>query len=127
MRRDHLFVFEGDGVIRDCWGNYEDYRQQREKELRIQKRIEKASRPEPVKTQRIPQPNKLTYKEKRELEMLETDIANMEIEKKILEEKMSIGKGSPEDFAEWGKRYNELNQLLDEKTERWMELSEKES
>ena len=40
---------------------------------------------------------------------------------------MSIGQGSPEDFAEWGKRYNEINQLLDEKTERWMELSEKES
>ena len=123
---DHLFVFEGDGVIRDCWGNYEDYRQQREKERRIQKRIEKASRPEPVKPQREPQPNKLTYKEKRELEALETDIANMEIEKKILEEKMSIGQGSPEDFAEWGKRYNEINRLLDEKTERWMELSEKE-
>ena len=124
---DHLFVFEGDGVIRDCWGNYEDYRQEREKELRIQKRIEKAARPEPVKPQRESQPNKLTYKEKRELEALETDIANLEIEKKILEEKMSIGQGSPEDFAEWGKRYNEINQLLDEKTERWMELSEKES
>ena len=124
---DHLFVFEGDGVIRDCWGNYEDYRQEREKERRIQKRIEKAARPEPVKPQREPQPNKLTYKEKRELEALETDIANLEIEKKILEEKMSIGQGSPEDFAEWGKRYNEINQLLDEKTERWMELSEKES
>ena len=122
---DHLFVFEGDGIIRDCWGNYEDYRQQREKERRIQKRIEKAARPEPVKPQREPQPNKLTYKEKRELEALETDIANMEIEKKILEEKMSIGKGTPEDFAEWGKRYNEINRLLDEKTERWMELSEK--
>ena len=124
---DHLFVFEGDGIIRDCWGNYEDYRQQREKERRIQKRIEKAARPEPAKPQRTPQPNKLTYKEKRELESLETDIANMEIEKKILEEKMAMGKGTPEDFAEWGKRYNELNQLLDEKTERWMELSEKES
>jgi ATP-binding cassette subfamily F protein uup len=123
---DHLFVFEGDGIIRDCWGNYEDYRQQRDKERRIQKRIEKAARPEPVKPQRTPQPNKLTYKEKRELEALETDIANMEIEKKILEEKMAMGKGTPEDFAEWGKRYNELNQLLDEKTERWMELSEKE-
>jgi ATP-binding cassette subfamily F protein uup len=123
---DHLFVFEGDGIIRDCWGNYEDYRQQREKERRIQKRIEKAARPEPVKPQRTPQPNKLSYKEKRELEALETDIANMEIEKKILEEKMAMGKGTPEDFAEWGKRYNELNQLLDEKTERWMELSEKE-
>jgi ATP-binding cassette subfamily F protein uup len=122
---DHLFVFEGDGVIRDCWGNYEDYRQEREKERRIQKRIEKAARPEPVKPQREPQPNKLTYKEKREMEALETDIANMEIEKKILEEKMSIGQGTPEDFAEWGKRYNEINQLLDEKTERWIELSEK--
>ena len=123
---DHLFVFEGDGVIRDCWGNYEDYRQQREKERRIRKHIEKAAKPEPAKQQRTPQPNKLTYKEKRELEALETDIANMEIEKKILEEKMSIGQGSPEDFAEWGKRYNEINRLLDEKTERWMELSEKE-
>lgn len=123
---DHLFVFEGDGKVSDCWGNYEDYRQEREKAERIRKRIEKASRPEPAKTQRTQQSNKLTYKEKRELETLETDIANMEIEKKILEEKMAVGKGSPEDFAEWGKRYNELNQLLDNKTARWMELSEKE-
>ena len=123
---DHIFVFEGDGKIKDYYGNYTEYRQAKDKELRIQKKIEKALRPEFVKPQRETQTNKLTYKEKRELETLETDIANMENEKRILEEKMSIGKGSPEDFAEWGKRYNELNQLLDEKTERWMTLSEKE-
>lgn len=124
---DHLFVFEGDGIIRDCWGNYEDYRQEREKNLRIQKRIEKASRPEIEKPQRQKSTNKLSFKEKREMESLETDIANLEIEKKSIADKMSIGKGTPEDFATWGKRYNEIETILDEKTERWMELSEKEN
>lgn len=124
---DHLFVFDGDGKISDCWGNYEDYRQEREKIARIQKRIEKASKPEPVKTQRHQPSNKLTYKEKRELESLEIDIANLEIEKKIIEEKMTAGEGTPEEFAHWGKRYNEIEELLETKTERWIELSEKEN
>lgn len=123
---DHLFVFEGDGKIKDYYGNYTEYRLARDKEIRIQKKIEKANRPVEEKPVREPAKNKLSYKEKRELEQLESDIDSLETEKKDIEAKMSAGQGSPEDFAEWGKRYAELNASLDEKTERWMELSEKE-
>lgn len=123
---DHLFVFEGDGKIKDYYGNYTEYRLAKDKELRIQKKIEKANRPVEEKPVREPAKNKLSYKEKRELEHLEADIDSLETEKKDIEAKMSAGQGSPEDFAEWGKRYAELNASLDEKTERWMELSEKE-
>ena len=123
---DHLFVFEGDGKIKDYYGNYTEYRLARDKEIRIQKKIEKANRPVEEKPVREPAKNKLSYKEKRELEQLEADIDSLETEKKDIEAKMSAGQGSPEDFAEWGKRYAELNTSLDEKTERWMELSEKE-
>ena len=123
---DHLFVFEGDGKIKDYYGNYTEYRLAKDKELRIQKKIEKANRPVEEKTVREPAKNKLSYKEKRELEQLEADIDALETEKKEIESKMSAGVGTPEEFAEWGKRYAEINASLDEKTERWMELSEKE-
>lgn len=123
---DHIFVFEGDGRIKDYYGNYTEYRQARDKELRIQKRIEKANRPVEEKPVKEQPKNKLSYKEKRELEQLEIEIENLESEKKEIEGKMSAGQGSPEDFAEWGKRYAEIGGLLDTKTERWMELSEKD-
>lgn len=123
---DHLFVFEGDGKIKDYYGNYTEYRLAKDKELRIQKKIEKANRPVEEKPVRESTKNKLSYKEKRELEQLEADIDSLETEKKDIEAKMSAGVGTPEDFAEWGKRYAEINASLDEKTERWMELSEKE-
>jgi len=122
---DHLFVFEGDGVIKDYWGNYTEYRIAKEKEHRIQKQIEKANRPPEEKPVRETPSNKLTFKEKRELEQLETDMENLESEKNTLEENMSNGQGSAEEFASWGKRYAEINKLLDEKGTRWLELSEK--
>ena len=58
-------------------------------------------------------------------ELLETEIEQLEEEKKVIEDKMSAGEGSPEEFAAWGKRYAEIGPLLDEKTNRWLELSEK--
>ncbi len=124
---DHIFVFEGDGNIKDYYGNYTEYRQARDKELRIQKRVEKANRPVEEKPAREPAKNKLSYKEKRELEQLEADIDALEAEKREIEGKMSAGQGTPDEFAEWGKRYAEIGELLDTKTERWMELSEKEA
>jgi ATP-binding cassette subfamily F protein uup len=127
---DHIFVFEGDGVIKDYYGNYTEYRQAKDKALRIQKRAEKLLREQeaPAKPTRTANTNtnKLTYKEKKELEALEQEIAGLEQEKADIEEKMSAGQGSADDFAAWGRRYAEITALLDEKTERWMELSEKE-
>ncbi len=123
---DHIFVFEGEGKIKDYYGNYTEYRQARDKEQRIQKLVEKANRPAEGRPVREQPKNKLTYKEKREMEGLEAEIESLETEKAVIEGRMSAGVGTPEEFAAWGKRYNEINRLLDEKTERWMELSEKE-
>ena len=122
---DHIFVFEGDGKIKDYYGNYTEYRQAKDKELKIQKLVEKANRPVEEKPVREPSKNKLTFKEKKELELLETEIEQLEKEKAEIEAKMSAGEGSPEEFAEWGKRYAEIGPLLDEKSNRWLELSEK--
>lgn len=124
---DHIFVFEGDGVVKDYYGNYTEYRQEKEKEERIRKRVEKENRPAVVKPVREQPKNKLTFKEKRELETIEKEMADLEAEKSELEQKMNNGEGSAEEFAQWGKRYNEINVILEAKTDRWLELSEKES
>lgn len=124
---DHIFVFEGDGVVKDYYGNYTEYRQEKEKEERIRKRIEKESKPAVVKPVREQPKNKLTFKEKRELETIEQEMADLETEKSDLEQKMNNGEGTAEAFAQWGKRYNEINMMLEAKTDRWLELSEKES
>ena len=125
---DHIFVFEGDGEIKDYYGNYTEYRQAKDKQLRIQKRAEKLLREQeaPVKPARTANANKLTYKEKREMEALEQEIAQLEQEKSDIEAKMSAGQGSADDFAAWGKRYAEISPLVEEKTMRWLELSEKD-
>lgn len=123
---DHIFVFEGDGQIKDYYGNYTEYRQARDKEMRIQKRIEKANRPIEEKPVKETPKNKLSYKEKRELEQLESEIEQMEAEKSEIEQKMSAGIGTSDDFASWGRRFAELSTILEQKSERWIELSEKE-
>ena len=82
---DHIFVFEGDGKVKDYYGNYTDYRIARDKELKLQKRAEKEHRlaqtsvEQPVEK---PVSKKMTYKERKEFEQLEVDIEQLELEKK---------------------------------------------
>lgn len=123
---DHLFVFEGNGNIKDYWGNYTEYRLARDKELRIQKKIEKANRPTKPKQVKTAPANKLSYKEQKELETLEEEIEFLEEEKQKLESKMSAGQGTSDEFVAWGKRYAEVSDILELKSNRWLELSEKE-
>jgi len=121
---DHLFVFEGDGKIKDFPGNYTEYTLMKKKLAAKQKKLEKPK----VKQEKIsPGENaarKLSYKEARELETLEKDIATLESEKRNLLEKLNGGEGSAEEFAHCGRRYNEIEKLLEEKTDRWLELSD---
>lgn len=127
---DHIFVFEGDGKVKDYYGNYTDYRIARDKELKLQKRAEKEHRlaqtsiEQPVEK---PVSKKMTYKERKELEQLEVDIEQLELEKKELVDKMNSGEGSAQDLQSWSERYEVVEVTLDEKTMRWLELSEKES
>lgn len=127
---DHIFVFEGDGKVKDYYGNYTDYRIARDKELKLQKRAEKEHRlaqtsvEQPIEK---PVSKKMTYKERKEFEQLEVDIEQLELEKTELVDKMNSGEGSAQDLQSWSERYEVVEVTLDEKTMRWLELSEKES
>ena len=126
---DHIFVFNGDGKVKDFYGNYTDYKLARDKELRIEKRVEKLQKQSEVKEDKVEKKvnsNKLTFKEKKEFESLELEIGDLEKEKKELLDKMNSGEGSSEELVEWGNRYQQVEAMLDEKSMRWLELSEKE-
>lgn len=126
---DHIFVFNGNGKIKDFYGNYTDYKLAHEKELRIEKKVEKLQKQSEVKEVRETKKsnsNKLTFKEKKEFESLEIEIDELEKEKKDLLEKMNSGSGNSDELVQWSNRYQEVSDLLDEKSMRWLELSEKE-
>jgi len=122
---DHLLVFKGDGVIKDFPGNYTQYRQW--SALQPKEKAEKAVKDTkaPAVTQsEKPQKRKLSFKEKRELEQLEKDIEALETEKKQIEDALSSGTLSVDDITTMSKRLPQLNDELDEKSMRWLELSE---
>ena len=128
---DHIFVFEGHGKIKDYYGNYTEYRIERDKELKLQKRIAKINAPTPVednksKPARAANPNKMTFKERKEFETLEVEIEQLEKEKAELIEKMNSGAGSSQELTDWSRRYQEVETSLDDKSMRWLELSEME-
>ena len=120
---DHLLVFNGDGEIKDFPGNYTQYR---EWNALQPKEAKPQTSPKPAKPQNEPQETKrkLTYKEKRELEQLEKDIEALEAEKKQIEEALCGGTTSVEEITTMSKRLPVLNEELDEKSMRWLELSE---
>lgn len=120
---DHLLVFKGQGDIRDFPGNYSDYRDWKLAKAEHEK---EQSKPKEEKTERIRlnDKRKLSFKEKKELEQLEKDIAALEEEKKHLEEMLCSGTLSVAELTETSKRLPVLGDELDEKTMRWLELSE---
>ena len=122
---DYLLVFKGDGVVQDFPGNYTQFR------------AWSSLQPEVQASQSVTPPNKkkdyhndtrvrMTYKEKREFEQLEQAIAMLEAEQRSLEADLCSGKLSIDDLTEKSKRLPELKAELDEKSIRWLELSEKE-
>jgi ATP-binding cassette subfamily F protein uup len=122
---DHLFVFEGNGAIKDFPGNYSIYRDYKEVE-RLQLVREAAPKEKKEKPKAEPDKNKLTYKEKREFETLGKEISALEEEKKSIEAALSSGETPPDELHRMSVRIGEVIQLLDEKEMRWLELSEKE-
>ncbi len=124
---DHLFVFEGEGEVRDFGGNYTDYREAKleEEELKkIQNTPKTAASQNNSKPAEKPKNNKVSFKEKQEYEGLEKDIAVLEEKKKFLGEKMGKGEGSYQDFADWSREIQDLTKEIDSKTLRWLELAE---
>ena len=124
---DHIFVFKGEGDIKDFPGNYSDYRDWREEQRAIEAKAvaEKAAKNASVKsTYRSEEKRKLTFKEKREYESLEKEIEQLETEKALLEQEMSSGTLTTEQLLEKSRRVQEIIDLVDEKSLRWLELSE---
>jgi len=130
---DHLLVFKGNGEIKDFPGNYTQYREWEKAQpmppkLGCDRGLNKEKNNAP--SDPLPpnlgglQKRKLSYKEKREMEQLEKDIAALEDEKKKIEEALCGGTTSVDEITAMSKRLPVLNEELDEKSMRWLELSE---
>lgn len=122
---DHLFVFEGNGQIKDFPGNYSDYRSWAIERAKLQANENAKTAATSNEKPRTDRPAKLTYKEKKELEQLTADLDLLNAEKDTLDSLFNSGEEIP-DIIEKSARYNELKDLIDEKEFRWLELSEKE-
>ena len=120
---DHLMVFNGQGDIRDFPGNYSDYRDWKEAKAQQEKEVRK-SQEEKTARVRLNDKKKMTYKERLEFEQLEKDIAALEEEKASIEASLCSGELAVEELTRCSKRLSEVNDLIDEKTMRWLELSE---
>mgnify|MGYP002620027608 CR=1 FL=1 len=127
---DHLLVFQGDGVIKDFPGNYTQYRQWQSLQPKDLEETKKTKEPKEVKESRQTTPStkrKFSYKEKIEFERLEKEIASLEEEQRQIEEALCSGLLSVEELTEKSKRLPLLKDELDEKSMRWLELSEIEN
>ena len=129
---DHLLVFKGNADIKEFPGNYSQYREWKQAR-EIEEREAAASRtsrnaaPEKRSARSDNEPKKkLTFKERKEFEALETEIAALEAEKAELEAAMSSGTLSPDDLLAKSRRIAQVIEEIDEKTMRWLELSEYE-
>jgi ATP-binding cassette subfamily F protein uup len=133
---DHLFVFEGEGKIRNFPGNYSLYRiWLKENEFKIaDDRWPMADKTTAnghpstanVSSSAVAEKRKLSYKEKREFELLEQEIAELEREKSVVNEKLNSGNVPFEELQQLSTRIVHINNLMDEKELRWLELSEGE-
>jgi len=123
---DHLFVFEGDGEVRDFPGNYSQYREwQKEKESldMVEDKKDEVAKASPVSSQK----KKLSYKEQREFELLEKELSDLEEEKRRISERLSAANVDFEELQKLSERIGEVSSLIDEKELRWLELSELKS
>ncbi len=125
---DHLLVFKGQGEVKDFPGNYTQYREWEKMESGSSSRpstpSNTSSPSSPNKSYRHDDRRRLSYKEKRELEQLEREIAALEEEQRLLEEQLCSGTLSVEELTEKSKRLPILKDELDEKSMRWLELEE---
>ena len=119
---DHLFVFEGDGLIKDFPGNYSDYRDWAEEQAKAAQSVSKTEKV--VREKPVDDKKKLSFKEKKELEDLEREIGQLEKEKKTVEEELNSGSLTSEALQKKSLRYAEITGLLEEKEFRWLDLSE---
>lgn len=124
---DHIFVFSGEGDIKDFPGNYSDWRDWRaeEKAAAAKEAAEKAAKnAAPKQSYRTETKRKLTFKERKEYESLEEEIMALEEEKSSIEQAMSSGTLDNDTLLKHSMRIQKVIELIDEKSMRWLELSE---
>jgi len=134
---DHLMVFKGNAEIKDFPGNYTDFRewnelqeeQEREDKKAEEKKLaQKKTETQPAKSDnRTPERKKMSFKEKQEFETLEKEIPLLESEKADVESQLASGLLSSDAIIAASQRFSEISNLIDEKTMRWLELSEIDS
>ncbi len=124
---DHLLVFKGQGDIKDFPGNYSQYREWSSLSVSKENNSTDNAKESVKNSYRHDDRRRLSYKEKRELEQLEKEISSLEEEQRQLEEELCSGLLSVEQLTEKSKRLPLLKDELDEKSMRWLELSEIES
>ena len=125
---DHLLAFQGSARIKDFPGNYTQYREWKEVQELLEKEKEQAAKPKEEKVQQAQPKNdekkKLSFKEKREFEELDALIPQLEEEKANLENELSSGTLSTDELLQKSNRISQLIEEIEEKTMRWLELSE---
>lgn len=124
---DHLFIFEGEGKIRDYNGCYSEYRISEDEKIKNLTKLKPKPQESVVaenKKADTSNKRKLSFKEKFELETVEKQLANLEMEKAELTSRLSSGSGSHTDLIDWSQRMEVIIKEIDEKSIRWLELSE---
>ena len=129
---DHLFIFCGNGLVKDFVGSYSDYREyikeyeaEQKSAARAQEKAEKdKNSKEASKAANFTQKKKLTYKEQKEFEQLEKDLEALATEKAAIEESLGNSNMTFEELQKASERIAEIIELTDEKEMRWLELSE---
>lgn len=121
---EHLFVFEGEGKIKDFYGNYTDYKDQKTELNSESKKTETKSSTVAATTVVESKKKKASFKEQQEYKNLETEIAQLESLKQELTDKLNKGSSSHSELAEWALAIEKANLQIDEKSLRWLELGE---
>lgn len=121
---NHLFVFEGDGVIKSITGNYSDYKASKEEEALPKSKSAPIEKNVDMKSAKDEEKRKLSYVEKKEYESLFLEIEKLEAEKKLLMDQLSSGTLDNEGLIKCSVRIKELTDAIDSKTVRWIELEE---
>jgi len=131
---DHIFVFEGEGKIKDIVGNYTEYRQMLQDDIKQdrqdkadavkQQKQEASAAPKPVIKAVQQEKKKLSFKEKQEFDSLEKELEALEAEKEKFTLILSDGTKTNDEIMEAGSKLGEIVQAIETKTERWLELAE---
>jgi ABC transport system ATP-binding/permease protein len=123
---DHLFVFEGEGKIKDFPGNYTDFREWEKDQKSAQKEDKPKTETKQEPIHQVPDKVKASYKEKKEFGEINQKIENLNAEKENLMGQIAAGNEDHQELIDWSKRIQEIDSNLEELEMRWLELSELE-